>query len=215
MSSYSLSLEGNDGDIIHVDATVPMMHPEQCTFAVSQPLYPSCSAHFAGKERSMGSPLIDKLFDLGVVNDVVVAHDTLTINLRDELRDEAGWEHHIPRVGAVIQDVLRSGKDAIAPAVTKSLLPPEELRARVQKVLDELINPAIAAHGGFVNLLNVANNTVYLQFSGGCHGCGMIAVTLKYGVERAIREQVPEAGEILDTTDHAAGRNPYYGRTSK
>jgi Fe/S biogenesis protein NfuA len=73
-----------------------------------------------------------------------------------------------------------------------------------------MINPAIASHGGFVNLLDVTNNTVYLEFSGGCHGCGMANVTLKYGVERAIREQVPGVGEILDRTDHASGRNPYY-----
>ena len=47
------------------------------------------------------------------------------------------------------------------------------------------------------------------------HGCGMINVTLKYGVERAIREEVPEVGDILDTTDHASGRNPYYAPSSK
>ena len=64
-------------------------------------------------------------------------------------------------------------------------------------------------------LVDVVNNTIFLEFGGGCQGCGMINVTLKYGVERAIREEVPEVGEILDTTDHAAGHNPYYEPSSK
>jgi Fe-S cluster biogenesis protein NfuA len=57
--------------------------------------------------------------------------------------------------------------------------------------------------------------SVYLEFGGGCQGCGMVSVTLKYGVERTIRDEVPEVGDILDTTDHAAGRNPYYAPSSK
>jgi Fe/S biogenesis protein NfuA len=45
---------------------------------------------------------------------------------------------------------------------------------------------------------------------GGCVGCGMADVTLKQGVEKSIREAIPEVGAIMDTTDHASGRNPYY-----
>ncbi|MGD8414879.1 MAG: NifU family protein, partial [Candidatus Latescibacterota bacterium] len=77
-------------------------------------------------------------------------------------------------------------------------------------ILDDLINPAVASHGGFVNLVGVNDNNVVLEFGGGCHGCGMANVTLKYGVERTIREHIPGVGEILDTTDHATGANPYY-----
>ena len=43
-----------------------------------------------------------------------------------------------------------------------------------------------------------------------CQGCGSADATLKMGIEKSIREMIPEVGEILDTTDHAAGRNPYY-----
>ena len=45
---------------------------------------------------------------------------------------------------------------------------------------------------------------------GGCQGCGMATATLRQGVETALRRAVPEIGAILDTTDHAAGTNPYY-----
>jgi Fe/S biogenesis protein NfuA len=77
-------------------------------------------------------------------------------------------------------------------------------------LLDTAINPAVAGHGGMVSLLDVKDNTVYLQMGGGCQGCGAADVTLRQGVERMIREEVPEVLEIIDLTDHAAGQNPYY-----
>ena len=80
----------------------------------------------------------------------------------------------------------------------------------IEQVLDEQINPGVASHGGWVELLDVQDNTVYLRMGGGCQGCGAADVTLKMGIERLIREQVPQVREILDTTDHAAGQNPFY-----
>lgn len=81
---------------------------------------------------------------------------------------------------------------------------------RVQQVLDTQINPAIASHGGVVTLLDVRENTAYIAFGGGCQGCGMVDVTLKQGVEATIQREVPEIRKVVDTTDHAAGTNPYY-----
>ncbi len=81
---------------------------------------------------------------------------------------------------------------------------------RVQQILDEKINPGVAAHGGRISLIDVKDKTVYVQLEGGCQGCGQADVTLKQGIEVAIKEAVPEIEEILDVTDHANGRNPYY-----
>jgi Fe-S cluster biogenesis protein NfuA len=205
MSDFSLSYEGKDGQSIRVDAQPSMVFPEQCTFKVNHPLYPDRSTHFSSGDQSKGSPLVDGLFNLDIVNDVLVSNDELTITIKS-----GRWDENVPKIGNVIHEVLVSDVPPISEDVTNSLLPTDEVRSRVQKVLDEMINPAIASHGGFVELLDVANNSVFLEFSGGCHGCGMANVTLKYGVERAIREHVPGVGEVLDRTDHASGRNPYY-----
>ena len=80
----------------------------------------------------------------------------------------------------------------------------------VQKVLDDEINPAVASHGGHVALLEVKGDVAYIQLGGGCQGCGMVDVTLKQGIEVRIREAVPAIREIVDSTDHAGGKNPYY-----
>jgi Fe/S biogenesis protein NfuA len=85
-----------------------------------------------------------------------------------------------------------------------------DLATKVQELLDSTINPAVAGHGGFVQLIDVKDNKVYLQMGGGCQGCGAADITLKSGIERLIREELPEVEEVLDTTDHGAGSNPYY-----
>lgn len=84
---------------------------------------------------------------------------------------------------------------------------------RVQYVLDAEINPKLASHGGKVSLLEIdAEGTVLLQFGGGCHGCGMVDVTLKQGVEKTLLERVPELTAVRDATDHAGGEKPYYSQ---
>ena len=85
-----------------------------------------------------------------------------------------------------------------------------ELTTRVQELIDSTINPAGAGHGGFVQLVDVKENKVYLQMGGGCQGCGAADITLKSGIERLIKEELPEVAEVLDTTDHSSGSNPYY-----
>ncbi len=71
------------------------------------------------------------------------------------------------------------------------------------------MNPGVAQHGGHVTLVEVRDNIVYLQMGGGCQGCGMAPVTLSQGIERILREQVPEIAGILDVTNHLAGDSPY------
>ena len=86
----------------------------------------------------------------------------------------------------------------------------DPLAQKLQGLFDSHINPQIAAHGGYVSLLNVQERVAYIQMGGGCQGCGMANVTLKQGIEVAIQEMVPEIERVVDTTDHESGSNPYF-----
>ena len=86
----------------------------------------------------------------------------------------------------------------------------DPLFAQVKKVIDEQINPGVATHGGTVTLLDVNEGIAYVELGGGCQGCGMVDVTLKQGIERMLKEQIPQIQAVYDTTDHAAGGNPYF-----
>ena len=90
-----------------------------------------------------------------------------------------------------------------------------DVAQRVLQVLEQQINPSIAAHGGRADLVAVEEDVAYLRLSGGCAGCGMAAVTLSQGIEVALRDSVSEIHRIVDVTDHASGTNPYYEAAKK
>jgi len=66
---------------------------------------------------------------------------------------------------------------------------------RVRQVIDN-VRPYMQSHGGDVELVEVQQDTVYLRLHGACNGCSMSAVTLREGVEEALRESVPEIQNI-------------------
>lgn len=90
-----------------------------------------------------------------------------------------------------------------------------ETPEKVKQLLDQMINPSIAAHGGFAELVAVEEDTAYLRLGGGCQGCGMAQVTLSQGIEQAIYQHVPEITKVVDVTDHASGDNPYFEAAAK
>lgn len=85
-----------------------------------------------------------------------------------------------------------------------------DLAEKVQQLLAEAINPSLASHGGYTNLVGVEGTKVFLSMGGGCQGCALSAATLREGIQVAIKEALPEVTEIIDATDHDAGENPYY-----
>lgn len=91
---------------------------------------------------------------------------------------------------------------------------PEEdadLADKINWILNAEINPGLASHGGRVELEEITpEKDVVLRFGGGCHGCGMVSVTLKEGIEKTLQQHFPEINSIIDATDHSTGDNPYY-----
>ncbi len=90
-----------------------------------------------------------------------------------------------------------------------------DVAQRVAHVLETVVNPSIAAHGGRAELVGVEEHVAYLRLAGGCQGCGMAAVTLRQGIEVAIRDNIPEIEQVVDVTDHASGDNPYFEAAKK
>jgi Fe/S biogenesis protein NfuA len=81
---------------------------------------------------------------------------------------------------------------------------------KVQQLLEQQINPGLAAHGGFAELKGVDGDKVYVLMGGGCQGCAVSAMTLREGIAASITSAIPEITEVIDVTDHDAGENPYY-----
>ncbi len=185
----------------------PQQHnPNLCKFTVDRPVYPAGFARFTSAERAQGSPLAEKLFAIEGISRIEIGENTVALTKSSAQE----WRTLGPAIGAAIRTHLQSGQPAVSETLQAQLPEEDKLRARVQRILDEQINPAVASHGGVITLMDVQGTRVFIKMGGGCQGCGQASVTLRDGVEKAIRQQVPEISEILDTSDHAAGTNPYY-----
>jgi Fe/S biogenesis protein NfuA len=129
-----------------------------------------------------------------------------------------GLTFHVPLATAAYLDGATLDADPSTGALTVDNPNPlwlEPLAQDVQRLIDLEINPAVAQHGGHIDLLDVSDGVAFVHMGGGCQGCGMASVTLAQGVRTSILDRFPEITDVRDTTDHAQGANPYYQASKK
>ena len=105
-----------------------------------------------------------------------------------------------------------SGQLNIKAPVLKGQSPDDDapLFDRLSYFIDSTINPMLASHGGNATLTAIEADKAFIQFGGGCQGCGMAKQTLSQGMQSQITTAFPEINDVLDATDHNEGENPYY-----
>ena len=183
----------------------PSRGGESCRFTVDRPVLPDRSVHFGSKaEAARHSTLASDLLAIPGIESALIAENVVTVTAAHAV----DWP--ALGIGNVIRKHLRAAGPAVSAEYFESLPSEGDLKWAIQDLFDREINPAVAQHGGWVELIDVQKNNVFIRLGGGCQGCGAADITLKQGIERAIRDLAPAVGEILDTTDHASGRNPYY-----
>ncbi len=119
---------------------------------------------------------------------------------------EGGTLDHSSAAGLII----RNPNKPQAPVI-EGLIADDALSAEVEAIVTAEVNPALAAHGGFVTYVGHDNEgTAYLTMGGGCHGCSMSRMTMLEGVQTMIVEALPAIERVRDLTDHTSGENPFY-----
>jgi Fe-S cluster biogenesis protein NfuA len=177
---------------VKIDVVGPEPEADTCVITLDQVVGPMSSAMFETIEQADDWPLMRQLMAVEGVAAIMVQDKMIVLT-----RTECDW-------GALISACTEVIRTFFGGEVS------DDLKARVQAVLDKDINPAVAMHGGQIELLDVKGTEVYVHMGGGCQGCGQAALTLKHGVQSSIIEAVPEITAVFDTTDHAAGSNPYF-----
>jgi len=185
---------------------VDKQNPAICRFTVNRTLHIG-TATFDNKAQAEQSLLAQKLFEIENIARVqLIGH--LLVLTKSPHRD---WEELSKRVEMILEAFLISGFALSQEQIEdRMMLMGRGTKEKVQYLLAHKINPGVAAHAGFVELIDVKDNNVYIRLGGGCQGCGAADFTLRQGIEAIIRKEVPEIDQILDITDHAAGLNPYY-----
>ena len=189
---------------------------EKARAMVRQFLDESDEENLALRIGTSGSP-VAPAFDLTLVgsnertpSDRVVEAHGFTVVFKEADADvlEGATVDYVERVNESGFEVRPAKSPAAAPG-RRGGNPSGPIADRVRSILETQVNPAIAAHGGMISLVDVENTDVYVEMSGGCQGCALSRMTLKQGVERMLREAVPELTAVHDVTDHASGDNPY------
>jgi Fe-S cluster biogenesis protein NfuA len=197
---------------ITIRAETSLADPDACKFTVSRTVHPGGPFLFDTRERAGGSPLAERLFALDGVAHVLVADNVVTVGKEAS----ASWSGLRSAIGAAIRTQLLTG----IPAILEALHAPSawgrsdaEIRAVIQELLDREVNRSIANHGGQISIVDVRDGVLSIAMTGGCQGCAASNVTLRQGFEVMVHRVAPEIVDIVDTTDHAAGTKPFYGRT--
>jgi Fe/S biogenesis protein NfuA len=146
----------------------------------------------------------------------------LTAALTDEVRTHDGLKVIVPGSdvemlqGATLDYnenqglVIRNPNRPASPTV-EGLTSDDELSAEIEAMITGEVNPALAAHGGFVSYVgHDGEGTAYLTMGGGCHGCSMSKMTMLDGVQTMLSEAIAGVHRVKDLTDHTTGENPFY-----
>ena len=194
---------------IGIRAETSLTDPDTCKFTVNRTLHPGGPFFFGNKERAAGSPLGERLFALSGVANVLIAESVVTIGKQPG----ASWSGLKAAIGTEIRTQLLTGAPAIlemAAYASTQGRSDAKLGEVVQQLLDKEVNRSIANHGGKISLVDVREGKLFITMSGGCQGCASSQVTLRHGFEVMVKRVAPEIMEIVDATDHAAGKKPFY-----
>ncbi|HEX9792540.1 MAG TPA: NifU family protein [Planctomycetota bacterium] len=185
----------------------PQTRPDQCLFRIDRTLYPGTVYVSDAEAAAETVPIAKALFDASdLLRGVRIRHGEVLVTLKTPPQD---WRELARAFGTALRTALEAGGTPVVSDAQDRLTGNDAVRARAQRVIDEELNPSLAAHGGWVEITDSEGNDIYINMGGGCQGCGSAAATMRQGVEVAIRDQVPEIGSIYDATNHAAGVNPY------
>ena len=187
----------------------PTLEEDICQFIVDYPIYSDGTVVCRDKVTAWNSPLLEELIELTEIKEILLSGSTFTL----AKKSNEPWQLLGKKIGSVIRSHIKSGKPLFPQINSDDQFKLENntsLTEQVKDLLDKKINPSVASHGGRVSLVEIKEQTVYLELSGGCQGCGMAKATLKQGIERTILESIPVIKSVVDVTDHSSGQNPFY-----
>jgi Fe-S cluster biogenesis protein NfuA len=191
---------------ITIRSEIDERNPLLCRFVVERTLFIGTKT-IGSRAEAQGFPLAENLFEIDGVSRLQLIGHLLVVTKSNG--GEWGWI--IKQAEAVLTAYFISGLALTREQVDeRMMLIGRSPKEKIQYLIDHQINPGVAAHGGFVQLIDVKDETVYVRLGGGCQGCGAADFTLRQGIESVVRREVPEIRQILDITDHTAGLNPYY-----
>jgi Fe-S cluster biogenesis protein NfuA len=152
------------------------------------------SAHFTARPEADVSPLARRLFQVTGVEAVFLASNFVTVTKRADVE----WTDLAQPIVDAIKASVGGGEPALGPAfAVASGGAQSEVVARIRRILDEEVRPAVAMDGGDIVFSDFKDGIVELYMHGSCSGCPSSTATLKQGIETRLRELIPEVQGVV------------------
>lgn len=189
--------------------TAEPLDDQRCKFLLSRPVQDTGVRRYTSPAEASGSPVAQAILAIPAICEVVVSGSAVTVRQFGDVP----WSALEPPVRYALETVLAQGEGA--PVASAAPVDEDRTYEMVAQIFRTQINPAVAQHGGKVELIDVQDGVVVLRMMGGCQGCGMADVTLRQGIETSLKRAIPSLKGIQDITDHASGTNPYFAAGTK
>ncbi len=169
-------------------------NPDSMKFVVSKMILPNDSVDYRTKEKAEGnSPLAVAIFnEYPFANGVFIMNNFISITKLPDVH----WVEHISPIREFIKTYLESEKEIIS--ANKNLTPEEEgeIEAKIRKLLDEHVKPAVEMDGGAISFKSFKEGVVTVVMKGSCSGCPSSTFTLKAGIENLLKRMVPQVKTV-------------------
>jgi Fe-S cluster biogenesis protein NfuA len=174
---------------IYAEATP---NPESMKFVVNKMILPNDSVDYRVKEKASNSPLALALFEMPFVNGVFIMNNFVSITKTYD----AAWNEHVSTLKEFIKNWVESGKSIVEKNTELSEDEENEIVAKIKKLLDEHVKPAVEMDGGAISFKSFNEGVVTVVMKGSCSGCPSSTFTLKAGIENLLKRMVPEVQAV-------------------
>ena len=177
--------------------TEPTPNPASLKFLPGREVMTRGVLDFTDPDRTEGSPLARRVFEVEGVSGVFLGTDFITVT-KNEGQD---WYVLKPAVLGAIMEHYLSGDPVVevdAEPGDEGGADPEDdaLVRQIRELIETRVRPAVAQDGGDIIFRGFERGIVYLHMRGSCAGCPSSTITLKNGIENLLRYYVPEVVEV-------------------
>lgn len=156
-----------------------------------------------GRGEGADDPIAGALLAIDGVTRILIGRDFVTV-VRDG--PERDWDGLCPRIASALTALLdRDVPTRIADSVPSPDVPRNEIERQIEEVLERWVRPLLASDGGdaVLDRFDPATGTAWVRMEGACGGCPSGTITLRRGIEQAIRKWVPEVTRVEAANDGA------------
>jgi Fe-S cluster biogenesis protein NfuA len=175
-------------------------NPAAMKFVANSMLVAEGSVEYTNAEEAKNCPLAVQLFSFDGVASVFLAANFVTINKKSQY----DWYELMPILREFIKGFLESGEKVfVGPSGQKAdesieqTATANKVESKIIEMLEEYVKPAVEGDGGAIHFKSFEEGKLTLILKGACSGCPSSTVTLKAGIERLLKQYIPEVQEVV------------------